>query len=325
MTFRKFCAVFTSIAFIALFISGVVLVSDYYNKIIVKDNTHSEPVPTSNPGYFNDDTKPFNVLIMSSEKDKGNTDLMMIANIDPLAKRINLLSIPANMKSQIDSNEKVKKINTIYKNHDTDYIIDLFTVTYGINIRYYFYADYATIGSLIEGLGNVEFNLPAELVNYADKINLSAGTQPFNKEKTVQFLKFKEPDNNVYSKDLISVYDGTGYSRAVLSQSFFAEVFKQKLNVESLNVFGQLLKDNSAKIQTNIDDSVIENLINNIKDVESSVEIGSFIFGGSDQNYGLYYYMYNGNIKNLNDDSEIKMSDAVGSHFVSSSAAAISE
>lgn len=150
----------------------------------------------------------------------------------------------------------------------------------GVDCKYYMVFDYTAVKKLVNSLNGVDYDLPVTLLS--DSVNLEQGKQNFNGDKAVQFLSFKSPKDNKYTDKLITFYDGSDYSRTLLLQSLFRELFKQKIKTQYITGAENIFKDISKNITTNITSADIANLVKNAKNINVQ-NVKTYILSGDDQ------------------------------------------
>jgi len=320
MNFRKFSIIFSIIAVIFLLLSGTILAVNYWS-----DNGEFLPGESPTPIPTDEvigDNGPFNILLLGSETKKGYTDIIIVANYDPASNVVSLLSIPSNIKADVPAENGVKKLRSAYKAYGAEYTADLITTMFGIKFKYYFYFDYSAIKEIIDSLDGLEYELSADLVSDVASsgmnIDLKRGRQTFNGQMAVQFLSFKKPLNNKYSPELLSIYDGTDYSRTKLLQSFFREFCLQKLNPNYISKFGDIFVRIKNSIETNITNDDLAELADNARNINIQV-CRTYILSGKDQTEGFFYFEFNDRIMETDTNREFNAVEIMNSYFRSSS------
>lgn len=234
MDLRKFYFILTIIVSIVLFLSGAAML--YYV------NTHlanSEVVYASSDESLNNifqplmsSREPFNILLLGGDKVNKNSDTMMLLNFNPETMKINIMSIPRDTRVFI--NKKERKINYAFPSGGIDLTAKTVSELLDVNIKYYVFVDTAAFREIIDLLGGVNYNVPADL-NYDDPIqnlhiHLKKGQQTLNGAKAEQYVRFRKP--NKWTKEVRKYYDGSDLKRNEAQQAFIRELMKQKLNIQ---------------------------------------------------------------------------------------------
>jgi polyisoprenyl-teichoic acid--peptidoglycan teichoic acid transferase len=113
---------------------------------------------------FLEDKTPLNILLLGYGGGKHDgtylTDTMILANIDPVKKRITLISIPRN--TWVKSNENYVKINSIYENginNGGKSVEEAVKSVLGLPVNYFVGVDFDGFSKGIDILGGVDVNV----------------------------------------------------------------------------------------------------------------------------------------------------------------------
>jgi polyisoprenyl-teichoic acid--peptidoglycan teichoic acid transferase len=128
----------------------------------------------------------------------GLSDVMLLVKFDPETKKINMLSIPRDTRTQIEG-YGVKKINSA--NLEGGPALTAKTVSNllgGAGIDRYVRINVLGVGKLIDALGGVTVYVPKDMKYQDDSqhlyINLKAGKQHLNGDQTLQLLRFRHDE-----------------------------------------------------------------------------------------------------------------------------------
>ncbi|MCC5614531.1 LCP family protein [Nostoc sp. CHAB 5836] len=128
----------------------------------------------------------------------GLSDVMLLVKFDPETKKINMLSIPRDTRTQIEG-YGVKKINSA--NMEGGPALTAKTVSNllgGAGIDRYVRINVLGVGKLIDALGGVTVYVPKDMKYQDDSqhlyINLKAGKQHLNGDQTLQLLRFRHDE-----------------------------------------------------------------------------------------------------------------------------------
>ncbi|MDZ8030793.1 MAG: LCP family protein [Nostoc sp. DedQUE08] len=144
-----------------------------------------------------EDTKNLKYLPQVNSFD-GLSDVMLLVKFDPETKKINMLSIPRDTRTEIEG-YGVKKINAA--NVDGGPALTARTVSNllgGAGIDRYVRINVLGVAKLIDALGGVTVYVPKDMKYQDDSqhlyINLKAGKQHLNGEQTLQLLRFRHDE-----------------------------------------------------------------------------------------------------------------------------------
>lgn len=242
---------------VMLFAIGIFLLINIKAAQPQPDDIHL-PTTNSNSGtidLINDYTgsgNPINFLILIKEASGLNTDTMIIANYNPVTKQINLLTVPRDTKPSNSANyklnstyslgikkyERSKDLSTSQQKHKAaEYTAQEISNLLNVPIDYYVYMEIDTIKEIVNKLGGVYFDVPADL-RYTDPsqdlyINLKKGYQLLDGDKTEQLLRFRKSDSRA-SSEWKKYYDGSDLKRTEMQIKFIKALVDQKVNLLQL-------------------------------------------------------------------------------------------
>ncbi|MDZ7950980.1 LCP family protein [Nostoc sp. DedQUE09] len=128
----------------------------------------------------------------------GLSDVMLLVKFDPETKKINMLSIPRDTRTEIEG-YGVKKINSA--NLEGGPALTARTVSNllgGAGIDRYVRINVLGVAKLIDALGGVTVYVPKDMKYQDDSqhlyINLKAGKQHLNGDQTLQLLRFRHDE-----------------------------------------------------------------------------------------------------------------------------------
>jgi len=250
------------IVYACSFISGIILFIIGIFFLIDIKTVSSQPqdisTPSSSSNSFNivdnytGNFNPINFLVLIKEASGENTDTIIVANYEPSTKQISLLTVPRDTKP---SNKATYKINSEYsiglnkykrsdelsltekKHKAAEYATQTISNLTNIPIDYYIYLEISTIKEIVNKLGGVYFDVPADL-KYTDPtqdlyIDLKKGYQLLDGDKAEQLLRFRGPHRRL-SAELKKYYDGSDLKRTEMQIRFLNALIEQKANLLEL-------------------------------------------------------------------------------------------
>ncbi|MFD2442761.1 LCP family protein [Bacillus sp. CGMCC 1.16607] len=142
--------------------------------------------------------EPFNVLLLGLDGEHSKatrTDVIMVANINPEKKTVNLLSIPRDTQVHLQG-IGLTKINHAHfmaelsgeSRDGTEASIQAVADLLGIPIHYYVKTDFNGFVKFIDDIGGLEIDLPYS-VQINDDVVLKKGHQEFNGEVALAFAR----------------------------------------------------------------------------------------------------------------------------------------
>jgi LCP family protein required for cell wall assembly len=323
MNTRKFIYIISICVGSFLFILGAILLL-YVNNAKVSPGVQGG-LSKMFSGIVSDD-KPMNFLVMIGDKSSGNTDTMIVVNYNPGTKQINLLTIPRDTKVKL-KNHILPKINAAFaaggrKQEGCAYASQVVSDLTGVNINYYAHVDISCVREITDMLGGVNFDVPTDM-KYNDPtqnlhIDLKKGYQLLNGDKVEQLLRFRKPSGK-YTTELKQYYDGSDIKRTEMQLKFLKEFMNQKLTIKYLPQYNSVISYAFSNIITNmtLNDTLqlAKGLIN-----FSSKNLSTFRLDGEDKIIsGGWYYVYNGNIINVETKESLPASQIISQYFNSES------
>ncbi|HEX2926856.1 MAG TPA: LCP family protein, partial [Ruminiclostridium sp.] len=229
MNTRKFTYIITIVVGLFLFGMGTVFLF-YANSI--SSEPGSQAIPAILQGLNATTRKePMNFFLLVGDKASGNTDSMLVANYNPENNQISIVTIPRDTKVKLKNNI-LPKINAAYaaggRNHEgARYASEIVSSLTGININYYVHINISAIKEITDMLGGVYFDVPVDM-KYDDPtqnlhIDLKKGNQLLNGNKVEQLLRFRKPNGEHYTKELMEFYDGSDIKRTEMQMKFIKE------------------------------------------------------------------------------------------------------
>jgi len=179
----------------------------------------------------------FNFLVIGEDESK-KADSIIVFSFNE--NKISVLSIPRNV--QFSTENGFKRITDIISEKDSNQkIIDAIHRTLAIPINYYAKINISTVKKIVNELGDIEFNVPKDMV-YNDPyqnlhINLKKGVQNLDGEKALMLLRFRG-------------YPEGDFSRITTQQEFIKELIVQKRSHISKNTYA-ITKIISENVVTN--------------------------------------------------------------------------
>lgn len=264
----------TSFILIALIsICGIYLV----NPNFIKNNPQLGKI--FNPIAIPD--KTINVLLLGLDKVSQNTDVIVVANINPITKKINIVSIPRDTRVSYN-NGKHFKVNSAYKE---DLSKEKVGEIIGQPIDYQIVANPEGFRNVIDILDGIDIDVPMDM-DYDDNdqdlhIHLKKGFQHLNGEKAEQFVRYRHG------------YKEGDLGRIDAQHIFFKAFVEQKLNPKYLlkadDVIAEIFKN--VKSEMSLTDAIKYALF--AKQLKTE-DIKFYKLPGEAKRVGgAWYYLYN--------------------------------
>ncbi len=325
---------------IILFLLGIFLMVDI-KRASSSVNNLELPTPSSNStnnlidNYTSNE--PINFLVLIKEASGLNTDTIIIANYNPISKNISLLTVPRDTKPNSTSSFKINAYYSIgfnkyeklgglsltdIKHKAAEYSAQSISNITNIPIDYYVYLEIDTIKEIVDKLGGVYFDIPADL-KYTDPtqnlyIDLKKGYQLLNGDKTEQFLRFRK-SNSRASSEWRKYYDGSDLKRTEMQIKFVNELIQQKVNLLQLPKLIPIINYAFENVITNISLSDTLSLVSAFTE-SSKPSMNTYKLYGLDKRFSdTEYFIYINKIEDTKTREVFDSQEIIDSLFKSNS------
>jgi len=153
-----------------------------------------------------------NILFLATNGDLA--DMMMVVSYDPTRKLVDIVSVPRDTYNKVPgyTTPGKLKMNYVFKMKGNlggaDGVRTQLEKTLKIPINYYVYLDFDAVREFVDIIGGVEVNIPKHL-KYDDlydtpplHIDLKAGQQVLDGEKSVKFLRWRKNNDGYGESDI---------------------------------------------------------------------------------------------------------------------------
>lgn len=296
MNSRRFYFVITVFISVFLFIIGMLLLKTYN----VDDSTFAfvdKIDPTYVPGEETKypENKSINLLILVGDKWEENTDTIIMANFNSTSGKLSLISIPRDTLVEI-ADMPIPKINAVFTRADgKNEILKCVSGLLNIKVDYYVYFNLSTFREVVDLLGGVDINIPADL-HYDDPvqnlhIHFDKGLQHLDGNKSELYLRFRKPNDDAYTEELLKYYDGSDLMRIEAQKNYISELIKQKAKLFYLAKLREIINTVYNNLQTNIPIGQAIELVQYAVGFEAA-DLAAYSLPGTDmEKDGIYYFM----------------------------------
>ncbi len=188
-----------------------------------------------------------NFLIVGKDHVGENTDVIMVASLNPKTDKVSILSVPRDTRVNLNGN---RKVNSVYsyagvrgmKKEET--LINTVSQVTGLPIHYFAIINLRVFREIVDELGGVEFNV-SRTYNYDDDlqelhIHLRPGLQTLNGEQAEGLIRYRHD------------YAMGDIQRVGVQQEFIMELIRQKLQLQYISKI--------PSVYNKIEDDIISNL-----------------------------------------------------------------
>jgi LCP family protein required for cell wall assembly len=275
-------------------------------------NNDDKPNPNTNPGLsdlLDKKQYPVNFLLFVGDYDQTNTDFIALVNYNPEKSEFSVLSIPRDTRVPGVA-ISFPKVNSLYaRPNGQELAVKSIANMLKVNVKYFVYINLSTFRQVIDLLGGVDIDVPVDL-KYDDPtqnlhINIPKGRHHMDGKMAEEYLRFRKPNNNEYTSELLKYYDGSDLSRIKVQQNFVKELIKQKANIVGFAKISQIVETIFDNVQTNATMSDVLNLAKGLPTI-SLDKINFFVLPGTAEADSIYYEM-----------NEAKTAEIISEYFYS--------
>ncbi|MED4572685.1 LCP family protein [Brevibacillus agri] len=249
-------------------------------------NPTSSVVKTVDPTYHSDKPLSFVILGRDTRKETGsmNTDVMIVAVVNPKTMKVTMVSIPRDTRVKIPGDRDYEKINAVYatgealrrkaernnKIPEKDGISltkEILTQMLGIPIQHYVSVDFEGFKAVIDEIGGIDVNVDKKLIYDDPKdnthINLSPGLQKLNGEQALGYVRHRKDNRG-------ELYYSSDFDRNRRQQEVIKAVVDKITTFEGLTKILNVMDIGVKHIHTDLSKEQIKGLAFDIKGINSA-------------------------------------------------------
>lgn len=212
--------------------------------------------------------KPFAALLLGVDTgadgriDKGNSDTMIVAVVNPEKKTTTMISIPRDTVAQMIGTQSfnMQKINAAYNIGGSAMAIDTVSKLVNVPISYYLTINMGALEKVVNAVGGVDVQVPFSFTSS------KTGGQHFTKGK----MHLNGSMALAYSRMRYEDPQGD-YGRQKRQQQVIKAILKKAVSLNSLTHFQQLLTTVSSNIKTNLSFNDMISIFQNYRDAAKTV------------------------------------------------------
>lgn len=279
--------------FISLFITFLILAVVFSSMVLFSPNdgvSYDFLDPST--------TKTKNILIVGVDAEGVRADVIMLVNVNPEDRTLNLISIPRDTKVKVSG--RTSKINGLLgKDNGEELLVDTVRHITGLPINSFCKVTFEGLRNIVDILGGVRYNVPVDM-DYDDpvqdlSIHLKKGEQTLNGAQVEGLLRFR------------SGYANADLGRIDTQQDFLKEAVKQKLSIKYIFKLPAIMKELSENFSTNL--SALDVLTLAIDARRCNGMSAYTLPGGAKYTGGVSYYV-------ADDDAHEQIAALVGEAYV---------
>lgn len=257
--------------------------------------------PNLGTEYHSDEPISLVILGRDTRKETGsmNTDVMIVAVVNPVTKKVTMVSIPRDTRVKIPGYRDYHKINSVYANGEAEKrqaerngeipTVNGITLTkqtlseiFGIPIQYYVEVDFDGFKAIVDEVGGVEVNVDRKLV-YDDPtddthIHLEPGLQLLNGEQALGYVRHRHDNRG-------SKYFSNDFDRNRRQQEVIRAIVDKMTSLDGITKIFNVIEIGGKHVRTDLPPNKIKGIVYDFKGMDSSsiisLENGAFWSGRS--------------------------------------------
>jgi LCP family protein required for cell wall assembly len=206
--------------------------------------------------------KPFTLLLTAVDDRKGsdgslNTDVIMLASINPQTHAATIVSIPRDLEVQakesgLADSHKINYFYAYYYNKDKETAITrtkrMFSELYGVPIDYMAVINFDGFRQIVDQLGGIKVDVDIDM-KYVDQsdgtsINLKQGLQTLSGKQSLDFLRYRKSNRGTE--------ESSDTARNERQQVVLGQLINKLTSVRGITGWGKLFDIAGKSIQTDI-------------------------------------------------------------------------
>ncbi len=211
----------------------------------------------------------------------SRSDTMIMASIDPISKKVGVVSIPRDTRVTL-GRHGVSKINNAYAQGGPTYAVETVSTTFGVPIDRYIVVDTKGLKDLCQLMGPVEITVEKEMhyVDHTAKLNidLKPGKQTLDPCQLEQYLRFRHDAR----ADL---------GRMERQQWFLRQLCNKLKDPQFLLKVPELIKIGYDNVKTDLTPDEIAKLVSFMKDFRSEQIVTASLPGDGALIDGISYWI----------------------------------
>ncbi|EPC61115.1 Transcriptional regulator lytR [Lacticaseibacillus paracasei subsp. paracasei Lpp14] len=212
--------------------------------------------------------KPFAVLLLGVDTgadgriEKGNSDTMIVAVVNPKTKKTTMVSIPRDTAAELIGTKEfnMQKINAAYNVGGSDMAINTVSKLVNVPISYYLTINMGALEKVVNAVGGIDVVVPFSFQDpYTGNQKFTKGPMHLNGNMALAYSRMRHSDPE------------GDYGRQKRQQQVIKAILKKAISVGSLGNFTKLMDTISKNIATNMSFDDMQSIFLNYRDAAKTV------------------------------------------------------
>lgn len=215
--------------------------------------------------------KPISILLLGVDTgaegrtERGNSDTMIVATINPKTKKATLTSIPRDLLTEIQGTKDfyVSKINAAYNVGLVPAARKTVSKTLNIPIDYYVTVDMQALENLVDAVGGIDVNVPFD---FTWQTTFKKGKMHLSGKQALDYarMRYDDPQGD--------------YGRQVRQREVISQIVKTAASLDSVSNYQKILAVAAKYVKTDLSSNDLLDLAMNYRDSADSIS-SDFIQG----------------------------------------------
>jgi len=227
------------------------------------------------------DKKPISILLMGVDERKGDvgrSDTLIVMTLNPANKKMQMVSIPRDTKTEIIGDGRVTKINAAYAYGGVKMTMDTVENFTGIDMDYYIQVNMEALSDLVDAIGGITVQNDLDWMDegyYKKGYHYAKGTLNMDGAQTLGFVRMRHLDPN------------GDFGRNERQRKVISAIIDKATNINSVTHFSEILDALGTNVKTNIDFDQMMTISKNYRSVRQNIE--QYEVTGQGTSSGTYY------------------------------------
>ncbi len=229
-------------------------------------------------------SKPISIALMGvdeREGDVGRSDTLMVLTVNPQAKKMQIVSIPRDTKTEIIGADKTTKINAAYAYGGVKMALDTVENFTGIDIDYYAQVNMEALSDLVDAVGGITVNNELDWIDegyYKKGYHYAEGNIQLDGAKALGFVRMRHLDPN------------GDFGRNERQRKVLTAIIDKAASISSVSKFDDILNVLGSNVKTNMTFDEMMDIQKNYRNARNNIEQYE-VAGTGDTSTGTYYLL----------------------------------
>lgn len=208
--------------------------------------------------------------------DAVRSDTLILVKVDTKSGAVEMISIPRDTRCYV--NGELTKINHAHAYGGITLTMKTIRQFLDIDLDYFIRADFKAVIEIVDAMGGIELDVPFELSEGTDGVNLYPGKQKVNGKQALAFVRNRR------------TYVDGDLGRVKAQQYFMKELVKQMLSPKNLTKIPAFIETYIKRVDTNIPVGMLLEMVPAAQRFSGDTVTGYRIPGTDGYEDGISYY-----------------------------------